>query len=58
MADDGAIDYVVVHELTHLKVFNHSHVFWSAVEIYIPDYKECRKRLRALQDKLSCENWD
>ena len=57
MADDDAIDYVVVHELAHLKVFNHSAQFWSIVESYIPDYKECRKRLRALQDKLSCENW-
>ena len=36
----AAWDYVVVHELAHLKEFNHSKAFWQTVEKYLPDYKE------------------
>jgi len=58
MADDNIIDYVIVHELAHLVEMNHSKRFWAIVYKYIPDFKECRKRLRALQIKLLNENWD
>ena len=40
------IDYVIVHELCHLKEMNHSKIFWSYVEIYCPDYKSLRKELK------------
>ena len=40
------LDYVVVHELAHRKEMNHSNAFWNVVEKYMPDYKECRKKLR------------
>lgn len=41
------VDYVIVHELAHLKEFNHSPRFWAVVEKVLPDYKERRSFLRA-----------
>lgn len=43
---DEIIDYVVVHELCHLKEMNHSPRFWAEVEKIFPDYKERRKWLK------------
>lgn len=40
------IDYVVVHELSHLEVKNHSNVFWETVKILDPEYKEHKEWLR------------
>ena len=44
--DERAIDYVVVHELAHLKHLNHSKDFWAFVEKFMPDYKERKKLLK------------
>jgi predicted metal-dependent hydrolase len=42
-----AADYIIVHELCHLKEFNHSPRFWALVAETIPNYKSLRKSLRA-----------
>ncbi len=49
---DEIIDYVVVHELCHLKEMNHSKRFWSEVEKVLPDYKERRKWLKDHQNEI------
>ncbi len=41
-----AIEYVVLHEVCHLKYMNHSKKFWEMVEKYMPDYKEAEKELK------------
>jgi predicted metal-dependent hydrolase len=46
MAPMSVIDYVVIHELIHLKVKNHSAKFWREVAMIMPDYKEKLEWLR------------
>lgn len=41
-----AIDYVVVHELAHIKHHNHSKDFYSLIAQYLPDYKKRERMLR------------
>ena len=40
------IDYVIIHELSHLVHFNHSKEFWKVVSKYCPNYKQIRKSLK------------
>ncbi len=40
------IDYVVAHELSHMREMNHSPQFWATVASIFPDYEQARKTLR------------
>ncbi|APW40911.1 metal-dependent hydrolase [Rhodoferax koreense] len=42
------IDYVVAHELSHLRVMDHSPRFWDTVRTVVPDYAELRGQLKAV----------
>ena len=46
IAPNRVMDYVVVHELCHLRRHDHSPTFWGCVERVLPDYRECKGWLR------------
>jgi predicted metal-dependent hydrolase len=46
MAPARVVDYVIVHELMHLKQKNHSHQYWAEVEKMMPDYKQDERWLK------------
>lgn len=43
---ERAVDYVVVHELAHIRHHNHSKSFYHLIERYLPDYRQRRQLLR------------
>jgi predicted metal-dependent hydrolase len=42
----AVVDYVVAHELSHLRVMNHSPAFWATVATVVPDHAQLRRQLR------------
>ncbi|MCY0387372.1 SprT family zinc-dependent metalloprotease [Robbsia sp. Bb-Pol-6] len=42
----AVLDYVVIHELAHLREMNHSPRFWAVVEGVLPDYRQLRAMLK------------
>lgn len=46
MAPATVLDYIVVHELAHLKYLNHTRAFWNLVDRVLPDYRERKEWLR------------
>jgi predicted metal-dependent hydrolase len=47
MLSDDVAEYIVVHELCHLKHMNHSSAFWDCVRSELPGCMALRRRLRA-----------
>ena len=52
IAPHHVVDYVVVHELCHLKHPNHSPAYWKSVKREISDYEERRQFLRVHSEEL------
>ena len=46
-------DYILVHELCHLRYLDHSANFWALVESVFPDYAEREDRLESMQEHLA-----
>jgi predicted metal-dependent hydrolase len=53
LAPEEIIDYVILHELSHLRHQNHSREFWKTVASLCPEYKKCRKWLKENGHRLS-----
>lgn len=52
LAPESIVDYVICHELAHLKHHNHSQRFWNEVSSMYPRWKEARKWLRENEQLL------
>ena len=52
MAPLKVIDYMVIHELVHIKIKGHSKVFWQKVKDFIPELDYCRNWLKENQNLL------
>jgi predicted metal-dependent hydrolase len=46
LAPTSIIDYVLAHELVHLKHMNHSKEYWETLRMLLPDYEQRKEWLR------------
>lgn len=46
---EDLIDYIVVHELSHIRQKNHGKGFYAELERYMPDYRERERRLKLIK---------
>lgn len=51
-APEYVIDYIIIHELMHTVVMNHTHKFWTLMKSYYPNYKESIKWLEKYGNSL------
>ena len=58
MAHDDVIDYLIIHELMHLKVMGRSKLYWEQVKSVLPDLEDRESRLFIFQERILRENWD
>ncbi|EAR10368.1 M48 family metallopeptidase [Reinekea blandensis] len=56
MAPERVIDYLVSHEVSHLKHLNHSSAFWQQVEALHPNYQADRRWLRRHEHRLTLDH--
>lgn len=52
IAHHHIVDYIVIHELCHLKHPNHSSLYWKSVKHIMPDYQVCREWLKFHRNEL------
>lgn len=52
MAPDWVVDYVIIHELCHLRHLNHSTLFWQLVSLHCPRYLQAKHWLKSNQNSL------
>jgi predicted metal-dependent hydrolase len=52
MAPEQVMDYIIVHELCHLRHMNHGKDFWNTVAQYMPDYEKKKEWLKVNGMKL------
>jgi predicted metal-dependent hydrolase len=55
MAPEPVLDYVIIHELTHLKEMNHSKRFWELLAQYCPGWREYKKWLKQHEADLNAK---
>jgi predicted metal-dependent hydrolase len=55
MAPIYVIDYVIVHELTHLREPNHTAEFWNIISVQLSDYKKAKNWLKDNGSLLEAE---
>lgn len=53
MAPVSVIDYIIAHELVHLKYHNHSKEFWNELDKVMPDYRDCENWLKSNGVKMT-----
>ena len=58
LAPPAAVDYVIFHELCHIRCHNHSGEFWALVESCFPDYRMARQQLQEVSRQLARRDWD
>ncbi|MEM6261703.1 MAG: SprT family zinc-dependent metalloprotease [Bacteroidota bacterium] len=53
------IDYLIIHELMHLREMNHSPAFWAEVNAYCPTFRQDRQELRSYEWVIGMmEDWE
>jgi hypothetical protein len=53
MAPEPVMEYVIIHELVHVRTMNHGKTFWKQVEQYCPQWREHKQWLKEHGFKLS-----
>ena len=57
MTDEECIDYVTVHELSHITYKNHNENFYALISRYLPDYKKREQKLREYEKIFTAQGF-